>query len=248
MIRTAVIALALLESSSALVSRSPMKMSTFERPKGRDKASSKRLISWTPDSSDISEFAFGLPGAVEPFPDGFDPLGIAEKSDLVDVKKYREAETQHGRVAMLAAVGFLVGENYHPLFGMAGKQILAIDSLTEVRLAYPWFFWLLTGVIGAFEINRAKKGWVDPIKFKKPTDYFKLNEDYFPGDVGFDPFNLMPTDPDNFATMQTKELQNGRLAMLAVAGMVAQELVDRTPILFRFGIGGPPLDPSNPLF
>ncbi len=33
---------------------------------------------------------------------------------------------------MLAALGFLVGENYHPLFGLAGEEILAIDSLTEV--------------------------------------------------------------------------------------------------------------------
>merc|ERR1712224_800128 len=30
---------------------------------------------------------------------------------------YREVELKHGRVAMLAALGFLVGEQYHPLFG-----------------------------------------------------------------------------------------------------------------------------------
>ena len=30
--------------------------------------------------------------------------------------------------------------------------------------------------------------------------------------------------------MQTKELQNGRLAMLAIAGAVAQELVDGKPL------------------
>ena len=57
----------------------------------------------------------------------FDPLNFAEGADLDQMKKYREAETQHGRVAMLAALGFLVGENYHPLFGLDGKEILAID-------------------------------------------------------------------------------------------------------------------------
>ena len=36
----------------------------------------------------------------------------------------------------------------------------------------------------------------------------------YPGDVGFDPLGLKPKDADEFATMATKELQNGRLAML----------------------------------
>ena len=63
-----------------------------------------------------------------------------------------------------------------------------------------------------------------------------------PGDIGFDPLGLKPTDPTEFATMQTKELQQGRLAMLGIAGMVAQELVDKKPILledFAIGMGLP---------
>ena len=43
------------------------------------------------------------------------------------------------------------------------------------------------------------------------------------GDVGFDPLGLKPTDPAELAEMQTKELNNGRLAMIAIAGMVVQE-------------------------
>jgi len=35
---------------------------------------------------------------------------------------------------------------------------------------------------------------------------------------------LKPTDPKELKEMQTKELNNGRLAMLAAAGMIAQEL------------------------
>ena len=57
-----------------------------------------------------------------------------------------------------------------------------------------------------------------------------LNEDYYPGDVGFDPLGLKPTDPAEFAEMQTKELQNGRVAMIAAAGFIAQELVNEQPI------------------
>jgi len=198
---------------------------------------------WEPDSS---AFAFGLPGSIAPVPD-FDPLNFAEGADLDQMKKYREAETQHGRVAMLAALGFLVGENYHPLFGLEGKEILAIDSLGEVRIIFPQFFEILTLVIGALEFNRALVGWASPLEERTGN---ALNDDYYPGDVGFDPLNLKPEDGEEFATMQTKELQNGRVAMLAVAGMVAQELVDRTPILFNDfpSIAEPLADVNNPLF
>lgn len=41
----------------------------------------------------------------------------------------------------------------------------------------------------------------------------------------FDPLGLYPTNPAAVKTIKTKELNNGRLAMLAVAGIVAQELV-----------------------
>jgi len=41
----------------------------------------------------------------------------------------------------------------------------------------------------------------------------------------------MPTDPEEFEIMQTKELQNGRLAMLAAAGFMAQELANGKGIL-----------------
>ena len=39
--------------------------------------------------------------------------------------------------------------------------------------------------------------------------------------------NLSP----NFVNMRNKELNNGRLAMIAIAGMVAQELVDKNTII-----------------
>ena len=45
-----------------------------------------------------------------------------------------------------------------------------------------------------------------------------LREEYYPGDIGFDPLGLRPEDPEEFDIMATKELQNGRLAMLAAAG------------------------------
>ena len=46
-----------------------------------------------------------------------------------------------------------------------------------------------------------------------------------PGDLGFDPLGLKPTNDKDLKNIATKELNNGRLAMVGIAGMVAQELV-----------------------
>lgn len=64
-------------------------------------------------STDGSEYTASLPGA--PFgmaAEGkyFDPAGLAAKQDPQVVKKWREAELKHGRVAMLASLGILVAE------------------------------------------------------------------------------------------------------------------------------------------
>jgi len=58
-----------------------------------------------------------------------------------------------------------------------------------------------------------------------------LKNNYYPGDIGFDPLGLKPTDPKEFAEMQTKELNNGRLAMLAAIGMIVQEQVTHSTLL-----------------
>merc|ERR1712230_142199 len=44
-------------------------------------------------------------------------MGEDEKLTEGKLKFYRECELKHGRLGMLAALGFVVGENFHPLFG-----------------------------------------------------------------------------------------------------------------------------------
>ena len=133
---------------------------------------------------------------------------------------------------MLAAVGFLAGEAVEGSSFLFDAQVSgpAITHLSQV----PVGFWLaLTITIGAAEQRRATVGWVEPENV--PVDQpGLLREGYLPGDIGFDPLGLKPEDPEEFRLMQTKELQNGRLAMIAAAGFMAQELVDGKGILQHF--------------
>lgn len=58
-------------------------------------------------SSMQMNFAGGLPGNEGPELKNFDPLKIAEKSPEW-VLFFREAEIKHGRIAMLATLGFII--------------------------------------------------------------------------------------------------------------------------------------------
>ena len=75
--------------------------------------------------------------------------------------------------------------------------------------------------IGLAESYRVSAGWATPTG----TGFNNLKGDYEPGDLGFDPLGLKPSDPVELKVLQTKELNNGRLAMLAIAGFTLQELV-----------------------
>merc|ERR1712232_761908 len=75
-------------------------------------ASANALAFFSPKSAPPTpavSFKDTLVGALEPA-GFFDPLNFAEKADDNTLKRYREAELTHGRVSMLAVVGFLVGE------------------------------------------------------------------------------------------------------------------------------------------
>ena len=179
-------------------------------------------------STAINASVEGLPGALDPV-GFFDPLGFAEKAPPATLKRYREAELAHGRVSMLAVIGFLVGEKVEGSSFLFDASISgpAITHITQV----PDGFWaVIIAFIGAYEATRAETGWVDPADC--PVDQpGLLKDDYLPGDLKFDPLGLMPEDAEEFAIMQTKELQNGRLAMLAAAGFLAQEAVDGKGII-----------------
>merc|ERR1712113_1171856 len=100
---------------------------------------------------------------------------------------------------------------FHPLFEAYNKDIgPAIRHLDEVRAVSPFFFELLGLVIGSLELIRALSGWKAPnsstvgrLESDDGVMFQDLNDDYYPGDVGFDPLGLKPTDPDEFAEIHT---------------------------------------------
>jgi len=195
-------------------------------PEGEPEPPVVQMINgWAPDAS---QPCYGLPGAVAPL-GYFDPLGFLNGAELSKVKRFREAEVMHGRVAMMATVGYLIGENTPTIAFGFEHPVIANDQLARVpgTILFPFFLF-----INISEAYRASKGWVEPGLGR----LFTLRENYYPGDLGFDPLGFKPSSSAEFATMQAKELSNGRLAMLAAAGMCVQELVNGKPILENLGL------------
>merc|ERR1711985_69543 len=148
----------------------------------------------------------------------FDPLGFISTSPTTGGKLlfYREVELKHGRVAMLASLGFLVGEQFHPLFG-GDIDVPSYFAFQQTPLETFW-----PAVVAAIAIPEI----FSVFTFQDPSkgEMWAMKEDHVPGDLGFDPLGLKPTDPKELKAMQAKELNNGRLAMIAAAGMIAQEI------------------------
>jgi len=139
-----------------------------------------------------------MPGATEPL-GFFDPLGFTKGKDEANFRKLRVAETKHGRVAMMASIG-TVFTHYVKLPGFE-KVPAGLGAITD-GTALPGLaaIFLLSG---ALEILIWKD---DPSK--EPGDF---------------------SDPLAFGKQvnveRSYELNNGRMAMLAVLGQFVAELV-----------------------
>lgn len=134
----------------------------------------------------------------------------------------------HSRVAMMAVVGYLITENTPTIAFGTDHSVIANNQLALIPLAVVLPFFL---AINFTEAWRANVGWVEPNE-----KMFALREKYYPGDIGFDPVGFKDTTPEGFANLASKELSNGRLAMIAVFGMCVQELVNGMPVLEAAGL------------
>jgi len=162
---------------------------------------------------------------------GFDPLGFADNEQ--NLVRYREAEIKHARLAMLAAAGWPLSE----LFDRKIANVLGMQAVVDSTNRAPS---VLNGGMGKI----SPIYWASCILLASAVELYSMfgaskQKEYFPGKLGFDPFGLYPKDAKGQKWMQTAEIKNGRLAMLAITGFCFQEVVthiavvDQTPIFFK---------------
>lgn len=167
---------------------------------------------------------------------GFDPFGFAK--DAYELVNYREAEIKHARLAMLAAAGW-------PLSELFDKKIANLIGMTPIVDASDRAPSVLNGGLG--KINPVY--WVAILMLGSAIDVYGISRgrskspDAVVGSLGFDPLGLYPKDKKGQMRMQTNEIKNGRIAMIAITAFAVQEVVsssgviDETPFFFKF-LGG----------
>jgi light-harvesting complex I chlorophyll a/b binding protein 4 len=160
-----------------------------------------------------------LPGMNAPL-GFFDPLKLSHNVTEQRFKFYQEAEIKHGRLAMLASIGFPIAEQYHPLWG--GE--IDVPSYIAFQASPLQIFWYdvilfisIFEVFSVFTFNNPFKGF----------EPWSMKDSHCPGDLHFDPLNLQPTDSEELFTMKTREINNGRVAMGAIVIMVIQEFITK---------------------
>jgi len=143
---------------------------------------------------------------------GFDPFRF---SDFVPMDFLREAELKHGRICMMAWLGFVsvdlgfrvypVPEAYEGL-----TSVTAHDALVEQGAMGQLLLWFsLAEIIDTIAVTQMLNG-----------------SGRQPGDFGLDPLGFLKgKSEDEIADMKLKEIKNGRLAMLAFAGVVTQAVL-----------------------
>merc|ERR1711959_846651 len=110
---------------------------------------------------------------------------------------------------MLATLGIFISEKWHPLTDLDVPSYLLGPGpyIQQTSLANFW-----PAAIAALSLEETR-WWIQNGK-KRIT-----------GDYDWDPLGLKPTSPEAFKELQAKELNNGRLAMFAAGGILAQEMV-----------------------
>ena len=163
---------------------------------------------------------------------GFDPLGMAKNKE--QLWEYREAEIKHARLAMLAAVGWPMSELLDrdiadffqaPAMLDDGDRVPSVlnGGIGHIRPEFWGFCLGLSAAIDMYGVAKARRG----------------GPDYFPGNLGFDPFSFYPDDKLVQERLKLAEIKHGRTAMIGVTGYVVEEcatkmaVVDDTPIFFQ---------------
>ena len=136
---------------------------------------------------------------------GFDPLNFGE---YMDMKWMREAEIKHGRASRLATLGFVMQEYWtlpgyeHVDDSNLAPQVVGASAMLQI------VFWM-----GVLEF------WTNKGNVTMETMFLDPKRE--PGNLGFDPMGLsVGKTEEQMNDMKLKEIKNGRLAMLAIGGMI----------------------------
>jgi len=175
----------------------------------------------------VSQFDPTLATGVQDPVGFFDPFNLTADIDETTFLKYRVAELKHGRVAMLACIGYIVPYivKFPGFVDLAGTKSFAsipngVQALSELPPLGIAQIFLLAGIL---ELG----------PFKEPTG----NDGRFvtPGDYSFDPLQLLVKSAAGSAELnynevvkqkQAIELANGRLAMMGALGFIVGDLLN----------------------
>jgi len=153
-----------------------------------------------------------LEGTGGPMPNDFwDPAGLAKGKSDEQLLHWRAVELKHGRVCMLACLGwFHVAGGWHPIGDGAARMRVSDDPMINVtQLPIGGAFQL------AFTIMCLE--WLTTYVCKPPAEK--------PWDIlGWTPVIADEDEPD-WKEAQLRELNNGRLAMMGIIGLISQDLV-----------------------
>ncbi|KAK7258401.1 hypothetical protein RIF29_23976 [Crotalaria pallida] len=178
---------------------------------------------WFPGSVPPPWLDGSLPGDF-----GFDPLGLA--SDPESLRWNVQAELVHCRWAMLGAAGIFIPEFLTkigilntPSWYTAGEQEYFTDTTTLFVVELIFIGW----AEGRRWADIIKPGSVntDPIF---PNNKLTGTDVGYPGGLWFDPLGWGSGSPQKIKELRTKEIKNGRLAMLAVIGAWFQHIYTGT--------------------
>jgi len=148
----------------------------------------------------------------------FDPLGFCKVGDYATFHKLRSAELKHGRVAMLAAAGTVFA--HYVKFPGFEKVPAGLGALSDPAAVVGFF--IIFPLAGFIEIIY----WKDDINKE-------------PGNFG-DPANWAGTGLGGAGSysddMRNRELNNGRMAMFSIMGIIVAELVTGKDGVQQFGL------------